>query len=252
MIDSHCHLDHDPLYADLDDVLNRAKKAGVKKFLTICTNLISYKNILSFIDKYPEIYCTFGIHPHDSEKELLSKKEIVEKSIVSKKIIGIGESGLDFFYNNSQKDKQIESFNNHIEASIKLNKPIIVHSRSAEDETFQILNNFKHDNLKILMHCFTGSSSFADKLLSLNAYFSASGIITFNNSKTLQETFNKIPLDKLLIETDSPFLAPVPMRGKKNEPSYIKYTLAKLSSIKKTDIELMRDKTTANFDKLFF
>ena len=143
------------------------------------------------------------------------------------------------------------SFKAHIEASIILKKPIIVHSRNAENETFEILNSYKSKNLKILMHCFTGSLEFSKKLLTLNSYFSASGIITFNNSTELQNTFKTIPMDKLLIETDSPFLAPVPMRGKKNEPSFIKYTLEKLSLIKETTAIELSKITTDNFNKLF-
>ena len=251
MIDSHCHLDHEPLFADLDNVINRAKDIGVKKFLTICTNKKSYENIITFIDKYPEVYGTFGIHPHDAENELLTKNEIIEKVKINKKIIGVGESGLDFYYNNSQRDLQINSFINHIEASIELKKPIIIHSRSAEKETFDILNNFKNYKPKILMHCFTGSLDFAHDLIKLNAYFSASGIITFKNSNELQDTFSKIPLERLLVETDSPFLAPVPMRGKKNEPSFVKYTLEKLSYLKKTDAKTLEDQTTKNFNTLF-
>jgi len=251
MIDSHCHLDHDPLFNDLDNVINRAKNVGVKKFLTICTNSKSYENILKFINKYPDVYATFGIHPHESENEFLTKNEIIEMAKTNNKIIGIGESGLDFYYDNSLRSKQVDSFINHIEASIELNKPIIVHSRNAENETFKILNNYKNYNLKILMHCFTGSQDFANKLMKLNTYFSASGIITFKNSKELQETFSNIPLEKLLVETDSPFLAPVPMRGKKNEPSFVKYTLEKLSALKKVDFKTMDSYTTKNFNSLF-
>ena len=158
---------------------------------------------------------------------------------------------MDFFYNHSDKDRQIISFKTHIEAAIELNKPIIIHSRDAEKETFEILSLYKNQNLKILMHCFTGSLEFSKKLLSLDAFFSASGIITFKNSIDLQNTFKTIPLEKLLIETDSPFLAPIPMRGKKNEPSFIKYTLEKLSLIKETSVEELSKITTDNFNKLF-
>ncbi len=251
MIDSHCHLDHEPLLSDLDNVIIRAKNIGVKKLLTICTNTKSYENILKFINKYPDVYATFGIHPHDAENEFLAKSKIIQMANTNNKIIGIGESGLDFYYDNSLRSKQIDSFINHIEASIELNKPIIVHSRNAENETFDILNDYKNSNLKILMHCFTGSLFFARKLMTLNAYFSASGIITFKNSKELQETFSKIPLEKLLVETDSPFLAPVPMRGKKNEPSFVKYTLEKLSALKDVDLNTMDNHTTKNFNSLF-
>ena len=147
--------------------------------------------------------------------------------------------------------RQINSFQAHIEASIELNKPLIIHSRQAEQETYDILNSYKEKNLKILMHCFTGSLEFSKKLLRLGAFFSASGIITFKNSVNLQETFKSIPQEKLLIETDSPFLAPIPMRGKKNEPSFIKYTLEKLSTLKETTEEKMSNITTDNFNKLF-
>ena len=168
------------------------------------------------------------------------------------KLIGIGETGLDFYYNHSDKEKQIESFNQHIEAAIELELPLIVHSRNAEEETFEILNEYKNKNPKILMHCFTGSYVFFKKMEKLNSYFSASGIITFNNSSDLQNTFTKIPNNKLLVETDSPFLAPVPMRGKTNEPSFIKYTLKKLADLKKINEIEMINLTTKNFETLFF
>ena len=170
----------------------------------------------------------------------------------NEKIIGVGETGLDYYYENSAKYKQIESFKTHIEASIKCNCPLIVHSRDAEDDTFNILNDYANEKPKILMHCFTGSKKFADKLLDLGSFFSASGIITFKNSFELQDVFKNIPNDKILIETDSPFLAPVPMRGKKNEPSFIKYTLEHLAKIKKLDKNEMEKITTNNFNSLFF
>ena len=197
------------------------------------------------------IYGTFGIHPHETENNFVTKETIIKCVKENNKIIGIGETGLDFFYNHSDKDKQIKSFKVHIEASIDLNIPIIIHSRDAEVETFKILNLYKNKNLKILMHCFTGSLEFSKKLLSLNAYFSASGIITFKNSIDLQNTFKTIPLDKLLIETDSPFLAPIPMRGKKNEPSFIKHTLEKLATIKEKTSREMSALTSNNFNALF-
>ena len=252
MIDSHCHLDHEPLFEQIDVVLNRSKDIGISKLLTICTTFESFKKILKIINVDKMIYGTFGIHPHETTSNIASKELIVKEIKQHKKIIGVGETGLDFFYNHSNKKNQIISFKSHIEASIELNLPLIVHSRNAENETFDILNLYKDKKPKILMHCFTGSSEFAKKLLSLNSYFSASGIITFKNSIELQETFKKIPLDKLLVETDSPFLAPIPMRGKKNEPSYIKYTAKKLAEIKNIDMSNIINITTDNFEKLFF
>ena len=229
MIDSHCHLDHEPLLSDLPNIIKRSKDVGIEKLLTISTSLESFSRIKELIKIDEMIYGTIGIHPHESSKDIITSKEIIKDLREHSKIIGIGETGLDFYYNNSEKDKQIASFKEHIEASIKTNIPLIVHSRDAEKETFEILNEYKNEKIKILMHCFTGSKEFSEKLITLKSFFSASGIITFKNSLDLQETFREIPLEKLLIETDSPFLAPIPMRGKKNEPSFIKYTLEKLS-----------------------
>ena len=251
MIDSHCHLDHQPLLENLDDILIRSKNIGISKLLTICTTFDSFERIKTLLKKDPIIFGTYGIHPHETEINVVNKETIIKNTNENEKIIGIGETGLDFFYNHSNKERQIESFKEHIEASIILNKPIIIHSRNAEEETFNILNSYKNDKLKILMHCFTGSFEFSKNLLLLGAFFSASGIITFKNSLDLQETFKNIPLDKLLVETDSPFLAPIPMRGKKNEPSFIKYTLEKLSILKKMTNQEMSDLTTKNFNKLF-
>ena len=252
MIDSHCHLDHEPLLSDLDNVLARSKKVGIKKLLTISTSLESFTRIKKIVNKDEIIYGTIGIHPHETNNDTIDSEFIVKNLLENKKIIGIGETGLDFFYNNSEKNKQINSFRIHIEASLKANVPIIIHSREAEEETFNILNEYKDEKLKILMHCFTGTKIFAEKLLEFNSYFSASGIITFKNSTDLQKTFKSLPLEKILIETDSPFLAPVPNRGKKNEPSFIDFTATKLAEIKEIDKSKLIKVTTDNFDNLFF
>jgi len=251
MIDSHCHLDHEPLAGNIQDVLSRCKKEGINKVLTISTTLSGFPKILDIVDKDEMIFGTFGIHPHETDTDQLSKDEIIKKVKSNDKIIGVGESGLDFFYNNSDKNKQIKSFKSHIDAALELDIPLIVHSRNAEIETYEILKN-SDKNLKILMHCFTGSLPFALKLMKLNSYFSASGIITFKNSVELQNTFKELPLERLLIETDSPFLAPEPMRGKKNEPSFVRYTLKKLSELKNVDLQKLDKITTDNFNKLFF
>ena len=215
MIDSHCHLDHEPLFNNLDDIIKRSKDIGIKKLLTISTTFESFEKIKILVNKDRMIFGTYGIHPHETESNVVSKDTIVKNISNCQKIIGVGETGLDFFYNHSGKERQIASFKAHIEASIELKKPLIIHSRNAEEETFDILNSYKPEDLKILMHCFTGSLEFSKKLLSLDAFFSASGVITFKNSTDLQNTFKTIPLNKLLVETDSPFLAPVPLRGKK-------------------------------------
>ena len=252
MIDSHCHLDHEPLISDLKNVIQRSKDVGIKKLLTISTSIDSFSKIKQLIDKDEIIYGTVGVHPHESDKNFLTSKQLVQNLLENEKIIGIGETGLDFYYNNSDREKQITSFKEHIEASIETNSPLIVHSRNAENETYEVLNSYKNHNPKILMHCFTGSKEFSKKLLSLNSYFSASGIITFKNSLDLQDTFKFLPLEKILIETDSPFLAPVPNRGKKNEPSFIDYTAAKLAKIREISKVKLIEITTNNFNKLFF
>ena len=252
MIDSHCHLDHEHLIANLDQVIANSKNVGLKKLLTICTTLQSYEKITNIVKKDPMIFGTFGIHPHETKNNDVSKDEIITKINLNNKIIGVGETGLDFYYNNSDKDLQIKSFQKHIDAAKDLNIPLIIHSRNAEDETYNILKKNHSNKLKILMHCFTGSTEFATKLIPLNAFFSASGIITFKNSLNLQETFKMIPKNRLLIETDSPYLSPVPYRGKKNEPAFIKFTAEKLAELQNIKVSELVDITTKNFNKLFF
>ena len=246
MIDSHCHLDHEPLLSDLMNVIKRSKEVGIKKLLTISTSFESFDRIKKIIQEDEMIYGTIGIHPHETTQNKITSNTIIKNFIDNPKIIGIGETGLDFYYKNSDKEDQITSFKEHIEASIETNSPLIIHSREAEDETFNILDEYKNQNLKILMNCFTGSKNFAKKLLSLNAFFSASGIITFKNSLELQDTFKILPIDKILIETDSPFLAPVPNRGKKNEPSFIDFTAQKLADIKNISKSDLVNFTTNN------
>jgi TatD DNase family protein len=238
--------------SDLNNVIQRSKDVGIKKLLTISTSIDSFSKIKELIHKDDIIYGTVGIHPHESDKNVLTTSQLVQSFKENDKIIGIGETGLDFYYNNSDRDKQISSFKEHIEASIETKSPLIVHSRNAEDETYEILNSYKNNDLKILMHCFTGSKEFSKKLLLLNSYFSASGIITFKNSLDLQDTFKSLPLEKVLIETDSPFLAPVPNRGKKNEPSFIDFTAVKLAEIKEIPKSKLVEITTNNFNQLFF
>ena len=252
MIDSHCHLDHEPLKSDLSNIIKRSKDVGIEKLLTISTSIESFQKIKDIINEDEIIFGTIGIHPHETDNNEISIDYMVKNFEENPKIIGIGETGLDFYYNNSDKEKQIKSFKKHIEASIKTNSPLVVHSRNAEDETFEILNKYQGEKLKILMHCFTGSKNFAEKLLKLNAFFSASGIITFKNSIDLQETFKILPLEKILIETDSPYLAPVPNRGKKNEPSFLAYTAQKLAEIKDLSKQEITKITTKNFNNLFF
>ena len=251
--DSHCHLDSPHLYNQLDDVVKRARSNQIEYLLTICTTLESFEKIKLIVKQYSNIYGTFGIHPHESNKyKNVDLKFILNEKKKYKKIIGIGETGLDFYYNHSDKKTQKISFIEHIHAASQLNIPIIVHSRNAEIDTYEILKSeMKNSNLKVLLHCFTGSKDFANKLIDLNCYISVSGIITFKNSGELVDTVASIPIKNLLVETDSPYLAPVPYRGKSNEPAYIVHTVEKLSQIKDVSRESVMTNTTNNFKKLF-
>ena len=253
IIDSHCHLTYEPMSSSLDETIKRANNDGVKYLLTISTEDKSFKNILKILENYSSVYGSYGIHPHEAKKHKeIKSKNIIEKVKKNKKIIGIGESGLDFYYNHSEKKIQIQSFLEHINASQNTNLPLIVHTRSAEEETLRILKeNAKNKELKILIHCFTGTKEFAFKLLDLGAFISASGVVTFKKSKELAETFKEIPLNRILVETDSPYLAPEPLRGKSNEPSYITHTINFLSKIKKISYEEFSENTSRNFFKLF-
>ncbi len=221
--------------------------------LTICTTLESFEKIKLIVKRYKNIYGTFGIHPHETKKHTsIDSKFIYDVQKKYNKIIGIGETGLDFYYNHSDKQIQKKSFIEHISAASQLNIPIIVHSRNAENDTYEILKSEKRNsNLKVLIHCFTGTKDFAKKLLDINCYISVSGIITFKNSHDLSDAISSIPIKNLLVETDSPYLAPVPYRGKSNEPSYIIHTVEKLSQIKNLPKESIMKYTTNNFKDLF-
>jgi TatD DNase family protein len=253
IIDSHCHLDYPHLYNQLDDVIKRAESNNIKKLLTICTTLESFDKIKLIIEKYNLIYGTFGIHPHETEKhKKVDSKYIMNVKKNNSKVIGVGETGLDYYYNHSDKKIQKKSFIEHISSAKELNIPVIVHSRDAENDTFEIIKTAKQNStLKVLIHCFTGTKDFAKKLLDIGCYISISGIVTFKNSTELSDTVSYIPLDRLLVETDSPYLAPSPLRGKPNEPSFIVHTVAKLSEIKNVSTDIIEEKTTKNFKELF-
>ena len=253
IIDSHCHLDYPNLYEKLDEVINRAKLNRVEYLLTISTTLNSFEKIKLITKKYQNVYGTLGIHPHETKSFAQINSNFLKSLLKnSRKIIGIGETGLDYYYNHSEKKIQKKIFIEHIKSAIDLDLPVIVHTRNAEKDTYEILKSEKkNSNLKILIHCFSGTDEFAKKVLDLNSYISVSGLITFKNSLNLVSTVQSIPLDRILVETDSPYLSPVPFRGKPNEPSYLKYTVDKLSQIKKLPIEVIMKKTTNNFFKLF-
>ncbi len=253
IIDSHCHLTYEPMSNSLNETISRANKDGVKYILTISTEDKSFDNILKIIKKYNCVYGTYGIHPHEAKlHKHINLEHILKKINLNKKIIGIGESGLDFYYNHSERTDQIRCFEQHIYAAQEKKLPLIVHTRSAEKDTLEILKkNLKKKDFKILIHCFTGSREFAFKLIDLGAYISASGVVTFKKSFDLAKTFKDLPNEKILVETDAPYLAPVPLRGKPNEPSYIIHTVKFLSDLKKLSFNDFSKITTNNFLNLF-
>jgi len=253
IIDSHCHLEYEPMASNLNEVVERASKNNVKYLLSISTTDESYLRILKIVEKYSNIYGTYGIHPHETKNyKDLKKEEIIKKIKLSKKIIGIGETGLDYYYEHTDSLTQKKVFNEHIKAAQILDLPLIVHTRSAEDDTYQILKEEKKiKDFKVLIHCFTGSKEFAHKLIGLGCYISASGVVTFKKSKELADTFLSLPNDKILVETDSPYLSPEPLRGKSNEPSNIIHTVNFLSKIKNINSNDFAKITTSNFFNLF-
>ena len=253
IIDSHCHLTYEPMSKDLNETIVRANRNSVMYMLTISTEDKSFDKILKIVKEHKGVYGTYGIHPHEAKSHQFIKSiDIVNKVNQNKKIIGIGETGLDFYYNHSEKKDQISSFEEHILAAKEKNLPLIIHTRSAEKETLEILKKHsKKKDIKLLIHCFTGTREFAFKLLDLGAYISASGVVTFNKSKELANTFKDLPNEKILVETDAPYLAPVPLRGKPNEPSNIIHTVKFLCKIKNLSFNEFSKITTNNFFNLF-
>ena len=253
IIDSHCHLEYEPMTSDLKKVIERAHKNNVKYLLSISTTNESFDKILKIVESYKNVYGTYGIHPHETKNyPSLSSDQIIKKTNLNKKIIGIGETGLDFYYDHSDRLIQKKLFIEHIKAAQILNLPLIVHTRSAEDETYNILKSEnKNKDIKILIHCFTGTKKFAHKLIDIGCYISASGVVTFKKSQDLAETFLSLPSDRILVETDSPYLSPEPLRGKSNEPSHIIHTVNFLAKLKNVDAESFAKATSSNFFKLF-
>ena len=253
IIDSHCHLEYEPMISNLKEVIDRAIKNNVKYFLSISTTNESYLQILQIVKNQKNVYGTYGIHPHETKNyKTLSSEQIIKKLRLSKKIIGIGETGLDFYYEYSDPTIQKKVFIEHIKAAQTSHLPLIVHTRSAETETYNILKSEKKNkDFKVLIHCFTGTKAFAHKLIDIGCYISASGVVTFKKSNDLADTFLSLPNDRILVETDSPYLSPEPLRGKPNEPSHIIHTVNFLTKLKNIEPSIFAEKTTSNFINLF-
>lgn len=251
IIDSHCHLDYEPLVDNIDQVLLNAKKNNIENLLTIGTSLESSTKVLDIVNKYPNIYGAVGIHPNSTKGNLEKLDDILVLKKKNKKIIAFGETGLDYFYKRSEKNDQILAFEKHIEFSMAENVPVIVHTRDADDDTISIIKKY-YKQTNFLIHCFTGKLDFAKDLLKLNCLISFSGIITFKKSSDLRDVVKYVPLERMLIETDSPYLSPDPFRGKSNEPANVKIVAEAVASIKQISFNEVANYTTANFKNFFF
>ena len=252
IIDSHCHLDFKEFKHDFNSILTNAKNNDILGIQTICTKISEFPKILNISEQYPNIWCSIGTHPHNAEDEIHISKKTMIKICKNKNVIGIGETGLDYYYENSKKDSQIQSFYKHIEVSRETNLPLIIHARDADNDIIDILiKEYKKQKFTGVIHCFTASQELAAAALSIGFYISFSGIITFKNAEKIRKSCEIIPINKILVETDAPFLAPMPYRGKRNEPAYITETIKKVAEIKNISLEDTTKFTTNNFFNLF-
>lgn len=249
IVDSHCHLNYKGLVENLEVVLEAARRRNVRRFLAINTRLSEFDEIHAIAKAHEGVWCTAGIHPHEAEAESADLQELIALS-AHKKVIGIGETGLDYYYERSPKAAQKANFRIHIEAAAETGLPLIVHSREAEADTHVLLSDRAGD-ITGVMHCFTASLDLAKKALDLGFYISFSGILTFKNAENVREAAKMVPDDRILVETDSPYLAPIPHRGRPCEPAFVADTLAFLAELRETPEDQMAAITTKNFFDLF-
>jgi TatD DNase family protein len=253
LIDSHCHLnmlDLKPFGDDLSLVIDAATRVGVEKMLCIATNQKDLPEVLACANRFDNVYATVGMHPSDSKDNQLSKEELI--ILANKpKVVGIGETGLDYYYEESDRAIQQDSFRKHIQAAIELDLPVIIHSRNAPDDTLQILKEEGIEKCGAVLHCFTESWEMAKAALDMGLYISISGIVTFKNAHQVKDVASRVPMDRLLVETDSPFLAPMPYRGKSNYPAYVKDVAVFIAAMRGVAFEDFAKATTDNFYQLF-
>lgn len=252
LVDSHCHLDFPDFAEEVDEIVNRAHEAGVGLMVTISTKISEFERVRAVAERFPHVYCTVGIHPHEAEDEPETSAARLIELAQHPKVVGIGETGLDFFYEHSPREAQETAFRAHIAASRETGLPLVVHTRDADEETARILaEEMEKGAFPGLLHCFSSSQQLAEKAVELGFYISLSGILTFKKAEELRETAEALPLERLLVETDAPYLAPVPKRGKRNEPSFVVHTAAKLAEVKGMSAAELAEATTENFLKLF-
>lgn len=249
-IDSHCHLNFPEFKDDLDQVLKRANDLGVKGFLTINTRLNESKNLQDIADAYPNVACTVGVHPHDAKDyDGATLKDDILTLAKHSKVVGIGETGLDYYYEHSPRTPQIKSFHRHIEASVDVDLPLVIHTRDADTDTIAVLDD--HAQAKGVFHCFSGTLDLCKKALDHGFYISISGIVTFKKAENVHAVAKYVPLDRLLVETDAPYLAPIPHRGKRNEPTFVVHTAEAIADLRGIPLPTLAEATTANFFNLF-
>ena len=252
MIDSHCHLNYDNLSKDFSSIIKRAQDNNITAILSINTNPDEFESHYQLIKKHQSLFISYGLHPAEVNSLNIVSLESLKFYCKYDQVIGIGETGLDFYHSTEHKSEQYQSFENHIECSYETNLPLIIHQRNSEKEIIDVLNNYqKSKPLKVVFHCFTGSTKLRSFCLDNEFYISISGIITFKNANDLRKVISDFPLQQMLIETDSPFLAPAPFRGKMNEPSYVKYISEYLSDFYNISQKKFNEITDNNFYKLF-
>lgn len=252
LIDSHCHLDFPELSADLEGVLTRAAEAGVTGFVTISTRVKQFDTITAIAEAHPNIWCSVGTHPHNAHEELDIEVADLVRLSAHPRCVAIGEAGLDYHYDSSPRDAQEAGFRRHIAAARQTGLPLVIHSRSADDDMAAILEEETGQGaFPFLLHCFTGGPDLARRALALGGYISFSGILTFKNAQDIQTVAGFVPADRMLVETDSPYLAPIPHRSKANEPGFVRFTAEKLAEIRGVSLETIGQQTTANFARLF-
>ncbi len=252
LVDSHCHLDFPEFAEDFEQIMSRAAEANVGLMLTICTHLSRFPRVLAVAERFDNVYCTVGIHPHEAGEETEVTAEQLVELAKHPKVVGFGETGLDYYYEHSPREAQKRSFRAHIQAARMAKLPIIIHTRDADDDMAAILEEeVAKGAFPGLVHCFSSGRALGEKALELGLYISLSGILTFKKSEDLRAIAKDVPLDRLLVETDSPFLAPIPHRGKRCEPAYVAQTAAVLADIKGLTPPALADVTTDNFFTLF-
>ena len=251
-IDSHCHLEYEGLVEDQPAVLARAREAGIKGFLNISTRQAEWDRVVATASREPDVWASVGIHPHEADHHPDLGEGALLEAAAHPRVIGIGETGLDYYYDKSDRDVQQALFRTHIAVARRTGLPIIIHTRDAEEDTARILEEeLEKGAFPALIHCFTASAEFGRKVLELGLTISISGIVTFKNAKDLQGVVKTIPEDRLLVETDSPFLAPVPHRGRKCEPAFTADTARFVADLRKVSLESLGEATTRNFFRLF-